>query len=375
MRVRWSKTAAVAAVVAAAGMLAGCVPVAAPPVGRPAIRLAPNAPSVFDNADPGVLVDGTLTYLFGTTNNKKLPVRRISSFTAPISESQTAWAQHPVDAMPSRPAWVDPAEWEIWAPSLTKLGGKFWVYFAAHNRAATTDEHNDLCIGRASATAPAGPYTPEATPIYCGLAPEGAIAGQPPSNRFGRGALDPTFFRGADGTPYLVVSLSRTNANIGVVRLQSDGKVAGGLNAKPAVLATASLSWHDGAENSTRPLSFLENPAMVYEPKSRTYLLFYSAGKWDTDAYNTGFARCASPTGPCRLDTRAPFLKGGNGRSGPGGLTTFTDRNGIMKVAYHSWTPGHEGEIGNVGQYKRKTHWADLVISGSDPATQTITLR
>lgn len=354
-----------------AGLLAAC----APTVGHPALRQVPNPPRVFDNSDPGVLVADGVTYLFGTSNNKKLPVRRVASYTGSLAGSQTQWAQHPVDAMPTRPAWVDPGEWEIWAPSLTKIGTSYWVYFAAHNGAATTDEHNDLCIGRARSSRPAGPYTPEPAPIYCGLPPEGAVAGQPPSNRFGRGALDPEVFRAPDGSKYLVVSLSRTAANIGVVRLRSDGTVIGGRNAKPAILARASLSWHDGAEYSTRPLKFLENPSMVYEPTTKTYLLFYSAGSWDTDAYNTGFARCASPTGPCTLDARGPFLRGGNGRTGVGGLTVFKAADGRTRVAYHSWTAGHEGQIGSVGQYKRKTHWASLVVSNtSNPAAQSVAL-
>ena len=365
---------AVAAVGLLGALLLGCTP--SVPLGKPALRLTAQAPKVFDNADSAVLVEGTSTFLFGSTNNKKLPVRRITSFTTSLADSQTNWAQHPTDAMPTRPAWIDPNEWEIWAPSVLKIGTRFYVYFAGHNGAATTDEANDQCIGRAVSSTPAGPYAPEAAPLYCGLPPEGAGNGLPASNRFGRGVLDPEVFRSADGRYYLVAALSRTGNNIGVVGLRQDGTMMGTLNATPVTLASQSLPFHDGTDDATRKSAFLENPSMIYEPATRTYLLFYSAGRWYTDQYLTGFARCGGPTGPCTLDTRGPFLKGGNGRTGPGGLTVFKDANGALKVAYASWQAGHEGEVGNVGQYKRQTHWAALVLSaGTDPANQTVTLR
>jgi hypothetical protein len=52
-----------------------------PPVGQPGLRQVPNAPRVWDSADPAVLVDGGQTYLFGSTNNMPVPVRPIASFT------------------------------------------------------------------------------------------------------------------------------------------------------------------------------------------------------------------------------------------------------------------------------------------------------
>ncbi|MBA3280765.1 MAG: family 43 glycosylhydrolase [Acidimicrobiia bacterium] len=362
------------ALVGLASLLLGCTP--ATPLGRPALRQTPNATRVFDNADSAVLVADGKTYLFGSTNNKRLPVRQISSFSTSLADSQRAWASNPVDAMSLRPAWVDPGEAEIWAPSVVRIGTRYVVYFAAHNRAATTDEANDQCIGRAFATNPMGPYAPEASPIYCGIAAEGAGQGLPASNRFGRGALDPEVFRSPDGRLYMVVALSRTAGNIGVVGLRSDGTMMGTSNAAPAVLASQSLPYHDGSDDGTRDNSFLENPSMIYEPQTRTYLLFYSAGHWFTDRYLTGFARCASPTGPCTLDNRGPFLKSGNGRTGPGGLTVFKDANGALKVAYASWQAGFENQVGSVGQYKRQTHWAQLVVTAtSDPAAQSVSLR
>lgn len=113
---------------------------------------------------------------------------------------------------------------------------------------------------------------------------------------------------------------------------------------------------------------------MVYDAKSNAYLLFYSAGQWYSSRYNTGFARCSGPMGPCELDSRGPFLVGGNGRSGPGGLTAFRDAYGSLRVAYASWTQGHESEVGSVGQYSRQVTWAQLVTGGTDPGSQSVRL-
>ena len=70
-----------ATVLVAAAVLTGCLPTSAPPLGRPAVRQAASAPVVWDASDPGVLVTGGRTYLFGSNNNMLLPVRELTSFT------------------------------------------------------------------------------------------------------------------------------------------------------------------------------------------------------------------------------------------------------------------------------------------------------
>jgi hypothetical protein len=358
----------VAAVAAVVVLVAAC----APPVGRVALRQVPNTPQVWDNSDPAVLVDGGALYLFGSTNNKKLPVRR-ADLSQPLAQTKSSWdaaagTATANEAMRVRPGWVNPTRhngtWQIWAPAAVEIGGTYWVYFAA-SRGGATDLANDQCIGRARATSPMGPYTPMNNPLFCGLAREAG------SNSWGRGALDPEVFRAPDGRLYLLVTLSRTHDNIAVVPLAADGSVPGGVNASATVLASQAFDWHDGYDGTTpagrRP--FLENPSMVHEPVTNTYLLFYSAGQWYQRNYLTGFARCASPTGPCTSDPRGPFLKSGNGRSGPGGLTAFRGPDGIPRVAYASWPDTGPGSA------PRHTHWSRLIIgTTSDPADQTISL-
>lgn len=367
---------ALAALVGLASLLAGCGPTV--PVGKPAIRQTPVAPHVWDDADPFVLnADGQL-FLFGSSNNKRVPVRRITDLGESLAASKQYWdsqsgSSTANNAMWSRPAWVDASEPDIWAPTVAKFEDRYVMFFAGH-RAGATDEFNDLCIGRAISSTPAGPYSPEASPVYCGLKKVDAGA-----NPWGHGALDPEVVRAPTGKFYLLVALSRTNGNIGVVGLSGTGAVVGGINATPTVLASqsSSIPWHDGTDDGRFTGStFLENPSMVYDAKTKTYLLFYSAGQWNTSRYLTGFARCAAPTGPCTLDTRGPFLKGNGTRSGTGGLTVFKDARGRLVAAYSSWTAGHELPASNpTGAYSRQVSWELLVINGTDPATQTISLQ
>ena len=153
----------------------------APKVGRAALRQTPPTSNkrVWDNADPGVLVVNGRTFLFGSSNNMRLPVREITSFTSTIDQTRAQWAAGAVDAMPTKPPWIDPGERDIWAPSPIKIGSRYYVYFAGKHKGATTDEANDQCIGRASSSRAMGPYTPMNSPLYCGLAPEAPGTGSP----------------------------------------------------------------------------------------------------------------------------------------------------------------------------------------------------
>ena len=346
-----------------------------PPLGTVVGLQAPNEPNVFDNADTSVLVVDTTWYVFGSTNNMRVPVRTLTSPAGTLSQSQQAWAQNPRDAMPTLPAWVDPGESDIWAPNAIAIDGTYYLYFAARHGGFAADEDNDQCIGRASSATPAGPYVPEPAPIYCGAPPEGPQPGLPASNSWGRGALDPEVFRATDGKLFLIATVSRTQKNIVSLPLTADGHVEGGMNAEGAVLAAQGAKWHDGVlDDQLGWGAFLENPSMIAEPLTGTYLLFFSAGQWYTQNYVTGIARCSSPTGPC-TQAPDPLLINGNGRTGAGGLTAFTDVTGGKWVAYASWTAGFENQVGSVGQYKRQTHLQRLLISvTADPKEQIISL-
>jgi hypothetical protein len=72
------------------------------------------------------------------------------------------------------------------------------------------------------------------------------------------------------------------------------------------------------------------------------YVLAYSAGRWETGAYMTGIARCASPSGPCSSSPTGPWLSSIGPRTGPGGLTFFVGADGARRVAFHTYPAGIE---------------------------------
>lgn len=333
-------------------------------VGRVALRQEPAQPHLWDMSDPDVLVVGSRTFVFGSTNNMKVPVQEITSYTEPLERNAERWHRNPTDAMPTRPAWVDPEEWQIWAPSAATIDGEHHLWFASM-RDGATDEFNDQCVGHAVADRPEGPYVPDPEPFYCGLPAHGS------SNAWGRGALDPEVVTSPRGDHYLLVALSLTNANIGAMRLDDEGRIDG----REYFLLRQQFDWQDGVDDDRLGPTFMENPTMAYDARTSTWLLFYSAGAWHTDRYHTGFARCATPLGPCRADDRGPFLVSGNGRTGPGGLDVFTDPTGTLRAAYATWTEGHENQVGDVGEYKRQTTFARLLLAPvNDPADQEISL-
>ena len=363
----------VAAIATAMALVTACQPPSVV-VGQAKVRQPANAPRVWDNSDPAVLAAGGSNYLYGSTNNKKVPVRKITSFTGSLESSRVDWATNPRDAMPTKPAWVNGTRhggtWQIWAPSVIKIGSRYVMYFSS-NRAGARDLLNDQCIGTATSSSPLGPFAPGSAPIYCGLPAERG------SNSWGRGALDPEVIRTPTGRLFLLVALSRTGDNIGVIPLLTNGTNPGGINATPKTLVSRGLPFHDGTDNSTLTGSFfVENPTMHYDAATKTYLLFYSAGSWETDRYLTGFARCETPQGPCAVDKRGPFLKAGSGRTGAGGMTVFTDAGGTLRVAYASWQAGYESPASNPGgRYSRQTHFAPLIVTkGSNQASQGIRL-
>jgi hypothetical protein len=58
-----------------------------------------------------------------------------------------------------------------------------------------------------------------------------------------------------------------------------------------------------------------------------------------------------------------------------GGLTAYVAADGTMRAAYASWTRGHEAATPNPsGVYSRQVSWARILVSGTDPGSQTVTL-
>ena len=350
--------------------------VAATPLGHPALRLKASPSTVWDDSDPTVLVEGTHTYLFGSSNNRKVPVRQITSYSSSLATSQADWAAALRRRHAHPPRLGEPGE----VADLGAVGGQdrhpVPDVLRVHNAAATTDMNNDQCIGRAVSSSPIGPVPALGRAALLRPPRRGRRRRQPPSNRYGRGALDPDVFLAHDGHLYLIVALSRTNASIGEVPLtrRRSAHRRPQLQGQHARRHQPALAGRH-RQHHAHPRVVPREPVDDLRAQDEDLPALLLGGRWATAAYLTGFARCAHAYGPCTLEKSGPFLMSGNGRTGVGGLTAFVSSAGALRVAYSSWTAGHEGQSGSVGQYSRQVTWGLLSLSsGSDPATQTVTL-
>ena len=262
-----------------------------------------------DFPDPFVLDDGDRYLAFGTNAGA-------SNVRALVSNDLATWTELP-DALPTLPVWAKANAALTWAPSVLKRGSTYVLYYTARSIAAGFQ-----CIGRATATNAAGPYTDDSTaPFVCQVDPPSALCG----------SIDASPFVDENGDAYLLwksdenADACHADARIWTQRLGVDGT---SLLGDPTELARRDQSWE-------RPL--IEGPSMM---KYRAnYYLFYSANWWESSSYGIGYAVCTTPIGPCTKKTIAGPLAGSTGDVlGPGGQEMFTDHAGKHWVAYHAWS-------------------------------------
>ncbi|MGI4835978.1 MAG: glycoside hydrolase family 43 protein [Janthinobacterium lividum] len=119
-----------------------------------------------DFADPTIIRarDGYY-YAYGTETRRAGAVLNIQ---VARSADLVHWT-HLGDALPVKPAWAHTTD-SFWAPHVSEVNGKYYMYFSAKpdNAVATTDPNVGLCLATATASSPAGPFTPTAEPLQCG---------------------------------------------------------------------------------------------------------------------------------------------------------------------------------------------------------------
>ena len=287
--------------------------VAPPPTSGPA---APpeSAPEVgtgavwdLDFPDPFVLSTPGAHYAYATASG----VIQIQRLDGDVPDD---WAG-PFEVLSESPSWAN--DYSTWAPALLATDGGYLLYYTA--QVAGTDQH---CISYAEGPAPDGPFVDASTEPWLCPADLG-------------GAIDPSPFVDVDGSLWLLwkndgVTLRRESA-IWSQRLTPDGR---SLDGEPIRLIQTDQDWE---------FPHVEAPSMTRV--GDTYWLAYSANWWNQPAYGVGFARCASPAGPCEKPFDGPLLVSTAGAEGPGGAEFFVDRWGRLLLAYHAWTdaPGYPG--------------------------------
>jgi beta-xylosidase len=246
----------------------------------------------------------------------------------------------PAEAMPQPPPWANPAQPDVWAPEVIRIGRRWVLYFSARHRSTTRSDGLTLCVGAAVATAPEGPFVPQPEPVSCGE---------------GYGVIDPSPMRDRLGRLWLY---SKTDGNccngptwFFAQHLARDGLSATG---KPVVIPglTNNRAWEGNV---------IEAPQM-HRHGSR-YVMFFSGNDYTGGSYATGYADCAAPTGPCADGAENPILATGEGLTGPGHQSVFRWA-GRDWIAFHGWRGAEKGRYR--AMYIRALDWvADRPVPGT----------
>lgn len=295
----------------------------------PVIEALSTAPAYnADFPDPYVMVDNG-TYWAYSTGKFGFDLQVISS------TDQLNWTG-PSNPLPVLGSWASYGL--TWAPSVIKIGSNYVMYYTA-----TSTKLRVQCIGVATSTTPAGPFTDSnANPFIC-------------QKSLG-GSIDPQVFVAPNGTPYLNWKSDNNSLNR-ATSLYAQQLAANGLGLVGNVkkILTQSATWQG---------QVIEGPAMTYD--NGVYYLFYGANDWGSASSGIGYATCSGPLGPCtNRSTSAAWWGSRPGAEGPASPAIFTDLNGNKRLAYHAWN----GTIGYPDGMR--TLWIDtLVFANGVPALQ-----
>jgi xylan 1,4-beta-xylosidase len=203
-----------------------------------------------------------------------------------------------------------PPGWTIgplWAPELIVDEGRVLVYYSGRRR------RGRLCVGVASAPAPAGPYTDHG-PLVCQSA----------------GSIDPTQVRDAQGRPYLV--------------WKEDGNAVG----RPSRILIQQLR-PDGLRRIGPRRELLRNAdpwegAVVEAPEFVAHdgwlYMFYSGNTYGPPpncSYALGVARSHDLFGPWERDPANPILRSNQAWRCPGHASPVSDGAGRLFLLYHAY--------------------------------------
>ncbi|KAJ7896131.1 Arabinanase/levansucrase/invertase [Mycena leptocephala] len=218
----------------------------------------------------------------------------------------------PWDALPNPGSWVSKSNSAVWAPDVRQIKAASYVmYYTAFSTA-----NNNHCIGAATSSTPAGPFTPQSAPILCDASPEVLSTlrdSKPPAvdgNSMGKST--PIFIQplGADG---FTLQGSAT-------QLITDATVDGGI---------------------------VEAPSLVYW--NGWYYLFFSSNSYNSLSYDISYAVATSATGPYTKvqAPNAPLLTSGKcGTAGPGGATVINVLDQSVNAVFHSDINGKDASGG-----------------------------
>jgi hypothetical protein len=264
-----------------------------------------------DAPDPTIVYDAGWYHLYTTNALGPKGWARV-----PHQRSRDLQHWEPVgDAMPVLAPWASSTGGYVWAPGVHRFGPRWVLYYTARGRADAGWAANRMCVGRAMASTPDGPFVDDSSlPLVCQFFEGGTIDADVHVDGAGAAWL---LFKNDGNCCGLPVSLWAW-------RLHHDGlTMAGWLTP----ILPADQRWEAG---------IVEAPSMVDIDGHR--VLLYSGGAYATADYAIGWAECAGPAGPCTKHSRAePWLGPRAEAVGPGGQDGFRDASGGTWLAYHGW--------------------------------------
>jgi beta-xylosidase len=271
-----------------------------------------------DAPDPGVGYFKDRFYMVNTGKTEDG-----GAFTIRTSKDLANWERvGSIFSSTSLPRWSKPGSEVFWAPEIHAITSNsseisYACYYVAN--------HTKLgkSVGVAVSKDPAGPYSDIGSPL--------CSSPRPPSTsmKVDPGAIDPTFFRDADGQQYLLWKDEGPPTQIRIQALAPNG-TAFATNSTPTDLLTNDQLWEAWQ---------VEAPWLIKH--NSEYFLFYSGGKgtWDP-TYAVGVARSTNVRGPYTKSC-GPILTQDSSRAltsafrGPGHCSVVTTPAGKTVMLYH----------------------------------------
>jgi beta-xylosidase len=277
-----------------------------------------------DFPDPHVLKVGDMYYAYATNaSGRNVQLAR--------SKDLVKW-EFLTDAMPALPTWAKLGGSFVWAPEVIEIGGKFFLYYTARDKAS-----DKQCVGVAVADKPEGKFRDSnPAPLVC-QAEEG-------------GTIDAHPFRDGDKL-YLYYKNDGNCCNMPtylyVQEMAPDGL---SLLGEPVRLVRNDAAWEDRV---------VEAPTMWKH--NGQYYLFYSGNNYAGIEYAVGYATCQTPMGPCEDAPENPILASRMNEKpivvGPGHQTIIEDDDGETWIVYHVWEVTSAGLRGT-----RRFMWIDRLV-------------
>lgn len=251
------------------------------------------------------------------------------------------------DALPEGPGkWAYRGEKAaVWAPSIVQYKNKWFLFYSASKAGtgANADKRGQMCIGKAEASKPQGPYKNTGMVVCPGA---------------GRWAIDPDAF--VDNGKFFLVyrddsAAPKGQSGISGVQLNDKGEAM--MKTRQPLLTSLDVTWETKGTGPKDHGHIIENPTMM--KINGRYRLFFSGNTWASKRYSTGLADC----GTAPINNRCTMTRANKDRPwfgysksglnpqhtlppkdkehmGPGGMAIFKNNAGQIKAVWHWWPNG-----------------------------------